>query len=156
MIALLEEVKEKLIGLATPLCQKLSVDLVELNVRRQGGEIAIQILADRPMGGITIEECTLINRGMIDAIDATAVLPPEEYSVEVSSPGLDRPMKTRKDFLRVVNQEIRFMLNGPWQGKQEYTGVLTEITDTAVVVSTEKYGIIEIPMDKIFKGYVVL
>jgi ribosome maturation factor RimP len=152
----LEEIKDKLSSLAAPLCEAAGADLIELNVRRQGREIAIQILADRPAGGITIEECSLINRKMAETIDLTGTLPPEEYSLEVSSPGLDRPLKTRKDFLRVINQEVRFLLDGPWQGKQEYTGVLTEITDAAVVASTEKYGIIEIPVDKILKGYVVL
>ncbi len=151
----LEELKGQLTSLAQPLCTKISVDLIELNVRRQGREIAVQILADRPTGGITIEECTEINRRMGEAIDQTGVLPPEEYSLEVSSPGLDRPLKTRKDFLRVTNQELRVMLNAAWQGKQEYTGVLTEITDTAVVLSTEKYGIIEIPMERVLKAYVV-
>src|SRR6185436_20499576 len=98
MIALLEEIKEKLTGLAVPVCAKVGVDLIELNVRRQGRDIAIQILADRPTGGITLAECSDLNRRMIEAIDQTATLPPEEYSIEVSSPGLDRPLKTRKDF----------------------------------------------------------
>jgi ribosome maturation factor RimP len=151
----LDELKAKLSLLALPLCEKTGLDLIELNVRRQGRDYAIQILTDRPLGGITLEECTMINRRMGEAIDETATLPPEEYTLEVSSPGLDRPLKTRKDFLRVVNQEIHFYLNGPWQGKHEYTGVLTEITDAAVVVSTEKYGIIEIPIENILKALVV-
>jgi len=156
MVIILEEIKEKLTALAEPLFVGSGADLIELNVRRQGREIAVQILADRPTGGITLEECSRLNRRMVEAIDQSGVLPPEEYSMEVSSPGLDRPLSTRKDFLRVTNQEIRFLLNGPWQGKQEYTGVLTEITDAAVVASTEKYGIIEIPMEKILKAFVVL
>jgi ribosome maturation factor RimP len=152
----LDEVKEKLSSLAAPLCEAAGAELIELNVRRQGREVAIQLLTDRPTGGITIEECTLINRKMADAIDQSGLLPPDDYSLEVSSPGLDRPLKTRKDFLRVVNLELRFLLTGPWQGKQEYTGVLNEITDSAVVVATEKYGIIEIPVENILKAYVVL
>jgi ribosome maturation factor RimP len=152
----IDEVKEKLSSLAGPLCEAAGAELIELNVRRQGREIAVQVLTDRPTGGITLEECTLINRRIAETIDQSGLLPPEEYSLEVSSPGLDRPLKTRKDFLRVVHQELRLLLTGPWQGKQEYTGVLNEITDSAVVVATEKYGIIEIPVDKILKGYVVL
>jgi ribosome maturation factor RimP len=151
----LDEVKEQLTSLAKPICETIGAELIELNVRRQGREIAIQLLTDHPAGGITIEECTNINRRLAETIDTTGTLLPEDYSLEVSSPGLDRPLKTRKDFMRVINHEIRFLLNGPWQGKQEYTGVLTELTDTAVVVSTEKYGSIEIPVDQILKGYVV-
>lgn len=152
----LDELKAKLVLLALPLCQKAGLDLIELNVRRQGRDYAIEILTDRPVGGITMKECTTVNRRMGESIDATATLPAEEYTLEVSSPGLDRPLKTRKDFLRVVNLEIHFYLNGPWQGKHEHTGVLTEITDSAVVVNTEKYGIIEIPIENIVKALVVL
>jgi ribosome maturation factor RimP len=152
----LDEVKEKLSALAVPLCESAGAELIELSVRRQGREIAVQLLTDRPTGGITLEECTLINHRMVEAIDQSGLVPPDDYSLEVSSPGLDRPLKTRKDFLRVTNQELRVLLTGAWQGKQEYTGVLNEITDAAVVLSTEKYGIIEIPMDKVLKAYVVL
>ena len=153
---ILDELKGQLSALAHPLCAKLGLELVELAVRRQGREFSVQVFTDRPTGGITLEECTDVNRGLGELIDQSGVLPPEEYSLEVSSPGLDRPLHTRKDFLRVVNQEVRFMLNGAWQGKHEYTGILTEITDINVVVHTEKYGIIEIPIENIVKALVVL
>ncbi len=156
MIALLDEIKEKLTQLAAPLCEAVGIDLIELNVRRQGRDVAIQILADRPIGGISMKECSDLNRRMVEAIDESLVLPPEEYSLEVSSPGLDRPLKTRKDFLRVANLEVHFYLNGPLQGKHEHIGVLTEITDESVIVNTEKYGIIEMPIKNIVKALVVL
>ena len=150
----LEEFKKKVAVLAQLLFNETGIDLVELNVRRSGQEIVIQILADRPTGGITMEECSRLNRRMVESIDQSGET--EEYSLELSSPGVDRPLKTSKDFLRVINQEIHFYLNGPWQGKHEYTGVLLEITDTAVVVRTEKYGIIEIPIENILKAMIVL
>ncbi len=146
-----EELKKELLILAQPLFDQAGVDLIELNVRKQGGEVAIQIIADRPVGGISMEECSYLNRKVVEAIDNQAAVA-EGYSLELSSPGLDRPLKTRKDFLRVLHQEIRFLLTVPLGGKHEYTGVLKEVRDDSVFIETEKYGEITIPMGNILKA----
>ncbi len=147
-----EELKKELLSLAQPLFDQAGVDLIELNVRKHGSEVLIEILADRPAGGISMEECSYLNRKVVEVIDASSAV--EDYSLELSSPGLDRPLKTRKDFLRVMHQEIRFMLTGPLGGKQkhEYTGVLKEVRDDSVFIETEKYGEITIPLGNIFKA----
>lgn len=145
-----EELKKELLVLAQPLFDQAGIDLIELNVRKHGSEVVIEILADRPAGGISMEECSYLNRKVVEAIDASCVI--EDYSLELSSPGLDRPLKTRKDFLRVMHQEIRFILTGPLGGKHEYTGVLKEVRDDGVFIETEKYGEITIPLGNIFKA----
>ena len=147
----LDELKQNLLVAAQPLFDQAGVDLIELNVRKQGSEVMIQIIADRPDGGISMEECSHLNRKMVEAIDSQAAIT-EEYSLELSSPGLDRPLKTRKDFLRVPRQEIRFLLTGPLGGKHEYTGVLKEVRDDRVLIETQKYGEITIPIGNILKA----
>ena len=142
-------------GLAQPVFDEAGFDLIELNVRRHGSEVVVSILADRPTGGISMEECSFLNRKMVDVIDAQTAIT-EEYSLELSSPGLDRPLKTEKDLLRVMHQEIRFVLTQPVGGKREYTGILKEVCDNAVLVETQKYGEIKIPVDNILKGEQVL
>ena len=143
--------KKELLALAQPLFDQAGVDLIGLNVRKQGSEVMIQIIADRPDGGISMEECSHLNRKVVEAIDNQAAIT-EGYSLELSSPGLDRPLETRKDFLRALRQEIRFLLTGPLGGKHEYTGVLKEVRDDRVLIETQKYGEITIPIGNILKA----
>lgn len=147
----LEDLKKNLMELAQPLFDASGVELIELNIRRQGGEVMVQILADRPYGGISLEECSYLNRKVVDTIDAKGIIA-QEYSLEVSSPGLDRPLKTRKDFLRVLHQEIRFVLTGRVGEKGEYTGILKEVLEDSVRIETEKYGEMTIPIGNILKA----
>ena len=146
-----EELKNELIVLAQPVFDEAGFDLIELNVRGHGGEVVVQIVADRPAGGISMEECSFFNRKMVDVIDARQAIT-QEYSLELSSPGLDRPLTTQKDFLRVMHQEIRFVLTGPSGGKREYTGILKEIRDNNVLVETQRNGAMTIPISNILKA----
>lgn len=146
-----EEFKKDLIEFVQPLFDEAEFDLIELSVRRHGSEMVVQILADRPMGGISMEECSYLNRKLVDAIDAKSIIT-DEYSLELSSPGLDRPLSTKKDFLRVMHQEIRFHLMGPVGGKREYTGILKEVVNNGVLIETQKYGTITIPIGNIVKA----
>ncbi len=149
-----EELKQKLTDLAQPVFNEAGVDLIELNVRRHGAEVIVQILADFPRGGITLEQCSLLNRTMVEVIDRNNAVD-GEYSLELSSPGLDRPLSQRKDFLRVLNQEIRCVLKQPVAGKREHTGILKEVRDAEVCVETQKYGEVTIPIEHVMKAVVV-
>jgi ribosome maturation factor RimP len=145
------EIKEKVMKIAQPIFDDAGMELIELTLRRQGRELMIQVLADRPEGGITLEECSFLNRKLVDAIDAQLVVP-QEYSLELSSPGIDRPLTSRKDFLRVKHADIRVHLSGPIGGKREYSGILKDILENSVVVETQKYGEITIPIGNIMKA----
>lgn len=149
-MTVLEELKKKLEVLAFPIFEKANLDLIELNVRRKGSEWMVQVLADRPDGGISLEECSYLNRKLVEAIDASQVI--VDYSMEVSSPGIDRPLKTKKDFQRALNQNVRFHLSELLGGKKEYIGTVTGINDSDVVIENQKHGEIKIPMGHIVKA----
>lgn len=146
-----DEIKAKLVDLARPIFDHAGMELVDLTIRRHGKELMVQVLADRPEGGISLEECSYLNRKLVDAIDNESALT-QEYSLELSSPGIDRPLSTRKDFLRVKHANIRFHLSGPVGGKKEYIGILKDIKENSVVVETQKYGEITIPIGNIVKA----
>lgn len=145
-----EELKKKLEVLALPIFESAKLDLIELNVRRKGSEWMVQIFADRPDGGISLEECSYLNRTLVEAIDAGQII--VDYSLEVSSPGIDRPLKTKKDFQRALQQDVRFHLSEFLGGKREYIGMVTGVNDTDVVIETQKHGELKIPMSHIVKA----
>src|SRR3989338_2787065 len=103
----------------------MGVELVDLKVNRYRGDVAIQIFADRPAGGITIGECSALNRRINETLERENLA--LDYTLEVSSPGLDRPLRTKKDFARVIGKEIRFYLSEAVLERIEYTGVLKRV-----------------------------
>lgn len=152
---MLEELEEKIKNISLPLVEELHLDLVELRIRRpirsrsagQGRTIVIEILADRPTGGITIEECSVLNRNIYQKIETEQLLE-EEYTLEVSSPGLDRPLKTQKDFLRVIDRRVRVHLLEPLNNKREYEGQVREVNENQLVINGNAHSI-AIPIEQI-------
>lgn len=132
----LGEFNQKIEGWLNPLMQELGLELIELSVKRRSSAIAVEILADRLGGAITIAECAQINRQLKSLIEQQGFLPPEQdFVVQVSSPGLDRSLKTSRDFLRVLGRNVRFYLREPVEGKLEHTGEIRAARDEDVVVS---------------------
>jgi ribosome maturation factor RimP len=118
-----------------------------LSVSRAG--IALRFLVDRPSGGISLAECVALNEELGALLDKENVI--ESYTLEVSSPGIDRPLVNEKDFLRVLGRRIRVFLKEPLAGKIEYEGTLENVKENSVFLSSG-----EIPLDKIRKAKQVI
>ncbi|MDD5561102.1 MAG: ribosome maturation factor RimP [Candidatus Omnitrophica bacterium] len=128
--------------------------LVDLVFRQDGPGLLMSLLADRPQGGISLEECSLLNRLVRRSLDEKNILS-GRYSLEVSSPGLDRPLKTKEDFIRCLNKEAVFFLNDLINGKCEWKGIVSRVDETAVFIG-QAGGILEIPLIKINKAKLVI
>src|SRR5687767_14065925 len=83
-------------SIAEPILAQESIELVDLIYNRHGRFTTVRLLVDK-VGGITIQECTHLNRVVGTALDEANVIT-ESYTLEVSSPGLDRPLSTKRDF----------------------------------------------------------
>lgn len=142
--------KEYLAGLE----KELTFELVDFNIRRQGKTVHVEIAADKEKGGITIDECTAINKRVSRYLEDNPLIS-DDYVVEVSSPGLDRPLKTEKDFKRVLNLEVRFHLNDFIEGKKEHAGVVEEVNEVYVKVATKQKNI-NIPLSSIQKAIQII
>lgn len=125
-------------------------DLVELIYRYEANGLSLRILADRPQGGITLDECSRISRDIGLVLDEKDIIP-GRYTLEVSSPGLDRPLKTREDFSRCVNRKAKFFLSEPIGARLEIDGVIKDVGEKSVFVQLE-YELTEIPLAKINKA----
>jgi len=127
-----------------------SLDLVDIIYRYEGGDLFLRILADKPEGGITIGECASINRDIAAMLDEKDFIK-DRYILEVSSPGLDRPLASERDFLRSINKKLKFFLNELINGKLEWDGVVSKVDGNIVYVNTGE-SVIEVPLDKINKA----
>jgi ribosome maturation factor RimP len=107
-------------------------------------------LADRPQGGINLEECARLNNEICRIFDEKDILQ-ARYILEVSSPGLDRPLKIKSDFERCINRKARFFLSEPINSKMELKGIITKVEDDAVYIDIEGETA-EIPLIKLTKA----
>lgn len=130
------------------------LDLVDLIYRYEGRGLFLRILADRPEGGITLDVCSRINNELGRILDEKDIIP-AGYILEVSSPGADRPLKAKSDFLRCINRKAKFFLSESVKGKLELVGVITKVEGDLVYLEAEG-EIIEIPINKINKAKQVI
>ncbi|MFH0762649.1 MAG: ribosome maturation factor RimP [Candidatus Omnitrophota bacterium] len=126
------------------------VDLVEIICRYEGRDLVVRILLDYPGGGITLGECTALNKEISLMLEEKYVSE-ERYALEVSSPGLDRPLKSKNDFLRCRNKRVRVFLSDLINGKLEWEGLIDKVDEQAVYVKRGE-EVIEIPLCKINKA----
>ena len=103
-------IKNTLIDLVVPLLEQRGVALVELAVSGGGRRQLVRVFVDRA-DGITIGECAAISREIADVLDTRDPIA-SAYVLEVSSPGLTRPLKTDRDFERVVGKTLRLVVDG--------------------------------------------
>lgn len=124
--------------------------LVALDFRYEGKGLALRILVDKPEGGIILDECAYLNEQISRLLDEKDILQ-QRYTLEISSPGLDRPLNSKNDFLRCINKRVRFFLKEAIDGKMEMEGVISRVGDDAVYVAIED-KVIEMPLLKIAKA----
>lgn len=144
------EPAEELKKIILPLLEEEGAEIVELNFIRMRGKSLLKLLVDRKCGGISLGDCSRLNQKIGEALDAADTIK-ESYVLEVSSPGLDRPLKTKNDFLRCINKKVKFFLCQPVNGKIEINARVDRAEDEAVVVDIEGKTQ-EIPLSNIIKA----
>jgi ribosome maturation factor RimP len=116
--------------------EPLGYELVDLRCSRVHGAMRLDALVDRAEGGITLAECAQINRDIGQLLERRDLLG-QPHTLEVSSPGLDRPLVSSSDFRRVVGKRVRAYLREPVEKKIEYDGMVAEVRDDILVLEVE-------------------
>ncbi len=125
-------------------------ELVDMTHRKEGKRKVLRVLADKE-AGITVEECARMNEIIGEALDKEDFMD-EYYILEVSSPGLDRPLKTKADFLRIKGKRVRVHTYEPIDGRREFAGILEAVEDDSIGVYEENAKLIKMPLSKISKA----
>jgi len=127
--------------------------LVEMKLARHGSSATLRIFADRP-GGITLGECEKLSRKLALVLDSREIFD-GRYLLEVSSPGLDRPLKTPQDFGLRIGENIKLFYRDEMGKSRQLVGKLDAAFDDRVTVVTEE-GQFDIDMDMISRGQIIL
>jgi len=132
--------------LVAPILSERKMELVELTCRPYGGELLVRLLVDR-VGGVTIQQCAQANQVINQALWACGLIL-ERYTVEVSSPGLDRPLTTKRDFERAIGEDLQLAVRIEEGRFKELSGMLLAVQHEAIVVKTPT-GNVTVPMGEI-------
>ena len=126
----------RLIELLDPVAEAAGYEIVRL--RLMGGEHArrLQIMAERPDGTMLVEDCTALARAISQVMDAADPIA-GEYTLEVSSPGVDRPLTRLKDFVDYEGHEARIELDRLAEGRKRFKGVLAGVDGDQVAIDLE-------------------
>ncbi len=133
-------------ALVEPVLADASAELVEATLHRQSRQLVIRLLVDQ-VGGVTMGDCTRLNRLIGQALDEADLID-EPYTLEVSSPGLDRPLVSRRDFERALGEELSLELLEPVHGRRQLTGQLLAVQQEAIVMIT-RAGNVTVPLTQI-------
>ena len=122
--------------LVQPLVDKNKFELVDVEYVKEAGTNYLRVYIDKE-GGITIYDCEIISRALSDLLDEKDYID-EAYILEVSSPGLGRPLKKDKDFARSIGEEVDVKLFKPIEKQKEFSGILESYNDTEVTIRLDE------------------
>ena len=146
-------IDRRLAAVVAPTIEGLGFELVRL--RLMGGKRAVlQIMAERPDGGIEVDDCARISRAVSAVLDVEDPIS-GEYTLEVSSPGIDRPLTRLKDFERYEGYEVRLETSEMIDGRRRFRGELAGVQDGEVLIEIPE-GTIGLAFDLLSDAKLVL
>lgn len=142
-------IEERLTTLLTPIIDNSGYELVDLALLKTPGGLTLRILLDKN-GGVTLADCEKISRIVGDILDIHDPIP-EHYVLEVSSPGINRPLTKEADFQRFAGQKAYIETQIPISGRKRYKGLLVGIENKTVIISVDQIDY-RIPIEYIKKA----
>ena len=121
--------------LITPILERMHFELVDVEYVKEAGNWYLRAYIDKP-GGITVDDCEVVNRELGDLLDRDDFID-DSYILEVSSPGLGRPLKKERDFIRSKGEEVEIRTYRMVDRQKEFRGVLKAWDKDTVTIETE-------------------
>ncbi len=116
-----------------PIVEANGMELVEVEFKKLYGTPTLTVYIDKP-GGVSLDDCELIHRAIDGPMDELDPTEGATYNLNVSSPGLDRPLKTLNDYKRKLGEKVEVSLYAPVEGKKKYIAVLDEATEEEITL----------------------
>ena len=142
-----ETYEQKTEELLLPIVEEYRFELVDVEYVKEGSNWYLRAYIDKP-GGITVDDCEAVSRRLSDLLDEKDFIE-EAYILEVSSPGLGRPLKKDKDFARSIGEEVEIRTYKAIDHEKEFTGVLKSFDKDTIVIELEDNEIMNFARDNI-------
>ncbi|EPN46647.1 ribosome maturation factor RimP [Pseudomonas syringae pv. actinidifoliorum] len=143
---------EQLQGLLAPVVVALGYQCWGIDFSSQGKHSVLRIYIDKE-GGVLVDDCAIVSRqisGVLDVEDPIST----EYTLEVSSPGMERPLFTIEQFASYAGGQVRIKLRSPFEGRRNFQGLLRGVEEQDVVVQVEDHEFL-LPIDLIDKANII-
>ena len=127
--------EQKTEAILMPIVEEHGFELVDVEYVKGGGTWYLRAYIDKP-GGINVDDCEVVSRRLSDILDEKDYIE-EAYILEVSSPGLGRPLKKEKDFKRSLGEEVDVRTYRMIEKQKEFTGLLKDYDDATVTIEME-------------------
>ena len=127
--------EQKTEALLLPMMEEHQFELVDVEFVKEAGTWFLRAYIDKP-GGITIDDCEVISRILSDWLDQTDFIE-DSYIMEISSPGLDRPLKKEKDFKRSLGKLVEIRTYRPIEKQKEFCGILNAYDSNSVTIDED-------------------
>ncbi len=142
-----KDIVKKVTAICEPIADSLNFELVDVEFIKEFGSYYLRVYIHKT-GGISLDDCQLMSEALSEKLDEKDPIS-MAYYLEVSSPGLDRPLKTDKDFNRNLGKEVEVNLYTSINNQKHYEGVLDSFTDEVITLIDEKNNKFQIPRESI-------
>jgi ribosome maturation factor RimP len=156
-----QQLERSLEELIDPICRAHGVELVDVRYLREPGGAVIRVIIDREVpgldvgSGVSLEDCTAVSRDASSALDVHQdLMPSGAYRLEVSSPGLERPLVKLSDFERFAGREVKLKTRTPIEKQRRFRGTLRGVVDERVELD-ENGKVVRIPHEDIAQANLV-
>jgi ribosome maturation factor RimP len=145
------ELLSKLTELGDQAAAGTGIEIVEIQLRGAGKSRLLRVYIDKP-GGVTHGDCEIISERFGNLLDREDAVPGDSYTLEVSSPGVERKLSRARDFERVVGQKVRVAVRNPIEGQTRFEGKLTSFAGQTLEIEIAPERTIQIPLDQVQKA----
>ena len=154
MVASLPEIEEKIRSLAAGIAESEGLELVDLEFRLQGRKWFLRVVIGGE-NGVNAEDCARVSRQLGSVLDVEDFIP-HRYTLEVASPGLDRPLVKAVDFRRNIGRLVRVRTRGSVLAQQEFRGRIIVCDSDGIILELERKSDIQIPFVDIEDGKLLI
>jgi ribosome maturation factor RimP len=149
-----KKIYDQLRVLVRPVVEEYGFELFDLNFRREGHGWVLRIVIDRE-NGVTLDDCVSISREVGHLLEVEDLIE-HAYNLEVSSPGLDRPLRNGADFKRFVGKMAKVTTCVPVDGQHHFVGRLTSFEDDTIGMLTEQGNTLDISLANVKKARLIV
>jgi ribosome maturation factor RimP len=142
----------RLTSLLEPVVTDLDIELVEIQFRRESSGWVLRLIIDKE-AGVSLDDCTEVSREVGRLLEVEDPIE-HSYRLEVSSPGLERPLRKDKDYLRFKGRKAKIKTREPVDGQWVFIGTIEQFQDRVLTLQTD-LGKITLPLDMIAKARLV-
>ena len=130
-----EAMEQRIALLVDPLVSEKGLELVNVEYIKEGAHWYLRLYIDKD-GGVDMDDCSGVSHAVSEMLDEKNPIP-QAYMLEVSSPGLERPLKKEEDFVRFQGSLVTVHTTSPFQGFKEFSGILVGLIDDEIILEYE-------------------